>query len=32
MKILVVNNYSMKQFLSLSDAGVCPAHHCWGVD
>lgn len=32
MRILVVNNYSMKQFLSLSDAGVCPAHHCWGVD
>ena len=32
MRILVINNYSMKQFLSLSDAGICPAHHCWGID
>lgn len=32
MKILVINNYSMKQFLKLSEAGICPAHHCWGID
>lgn len=32
MRVLVINNYSMEQFLKLSEAGICPAHHCWGID
>lgn len=31
-KILVVNNYSMKDSLKLINDGVLPKHHAWGID
>lgn len=32
MKILAINNYSLKKAYELSLKGLQPPHHCWGVD
>lgn len=32
MRILIINNYSMKQSLTWYKARILPAHHCWGCD
>lgn len=31
-KILIVNNYSMKDSLKLVNDGILPKHHAWGID
>ena len=32
MRVLVINNYSMKQTLKWVEDQIFPAQHCWGCD
>ena len=32
MRILTINNYSLDDAIKNTEAGLQPAHHCWGVD
>lgn len=32
MKILIINNYSMKKTMKWAKMGILPFHHVWGID